>query len=265
MIADLTQFIDEFSVVLSNVHAMCNQAYMNGDYNINLLQLNTNNHYNAFYENVTSQGFFPKISRPTRSFENSHSLIDNIFSNNLCKPHISGILTHHISGHFMNFCIVENKDKKKPISTKYIGVENVNPTSVANFKNCVAKSELIFQLDNNPYADPNHNYSILSSVIEKAKDVHIPKKIKKINVRKHFRNPWMTNELLTLINRKNDLYREWKSTSNDIKYENKKVNFKKFEKIVHDEIKLSQSRYYLNSITAKKRHKKKPGPQLMKL
>ena len=56
----------------------------------------------------------------------------------------------------------------------------------------------------------------------------------------------MTNELLTLINRKNDLYREWKSTSNDIEYENKKENFKTFEKIVHDEIKLSQNRYYLN-------------------
>ena len=208
-------------------------------------------------ENVTSQGFFPKISRPTRSFENSHSLIDNIFSNNLCKPHTSGILTHHISDHFMNFCIVESKTKKKPIPNKYIEVENVNPKSIANFKNFVAKSELISQLDNNPYADPNHNYNILSSVIEKAKDVHIPKKVKKFNVRKHFRNPWMTNELLTLINRKNDLYREWKSTSNDIEYEHKKVNFKTFEKIVHDEIKLAQNRYYLNSFTAKKNDMKK--------
>ena len=32
-------------------------------------------------------------------------------------------------------------------------------------KNCEAKSELISQFDNNPYADPNHNYNILSSVI----------------------------------------------------------------------------------------------------
>ena len=94
----------------------------------------------------------------------------------------------------MNFCIVESETKKKHIPTKYIEVENVNPKSVANFKNS--------QFDNNPYTDPNHNYNILSSVIEKAQDVHILKKIKKINVRKHFRNPWMTNELLTLINRK---------------------------------------------------------------
>ena len=104
----------------------------------------------------------------------------------------------------MNFCIVESKTKKKSIPNKYIEVEKVNPKSIATFKNFVAKSELISQLDNNPYANPNHNYNILLSVIEKAKDVHIPKKIKKINVRKHFRNPLMTNKLFTLISRKND-------------------------------------------------------------
>ena len=83
------------------------------------------------------------------------------------------------------------------------------------------------------------------------KCVKFSKKVKK-NVGKHFKNPWMMNELLTLMNRKNDLYREWKSTSNDIEYENKNVTFKTFEKIVHDEIKMSQSRYYLNSFTANK-------------
>ena len=56
-----------------------------------------------FYESVTAQGFFPKITRPTRPFENSHSLLDNTFTNNLNKPHISGILIHHVSDHFMHF------------------------------------------------------------------------------------------------------------------------------------------------------------------
>ena len=33
----------------------------------------------------------------------------------------------------------------------------------------------------------------------------------------------MTNNLLAHINRKNDMYREWKSTSNNEEYENKKL------------------------------------------
>ena len=74
----------------------------------------------------------------------------------------------------MNFCIVESRTKKNPIPTKYIDVENVNPKSVANFKNCVAKSGLISQFDNNPYADPNHSYNILLSVIEKSQRCAYP-------------------------------------------------------------------------------------------
>ena len=59
-----------------------------------------------FMKNTTAQGFFPKITRPTRPFGNSHKLIDNVFTNNLCKKHTSGILTHQISDNFMTFSIV---------------------------------------------------------------------------------------------------------------------------------------------------------------
>ena len=53
---------------------------INGDYNIDLLRLQNNAHYNTFYESVTAHGFFLKITRPTHYFENSHSLIDNTFN-----------------------------------------------------------------------------------------------------------------------------------------------------------------------------------------
>ena len=65
LVDDLTQFIKEFSITLSNIHAISKQAYINGDFNIDLLQLHTNAQYNTFYDNTTAQGFFPKITRPT--------------------------------------------------------------------------------------------------------------------------------------------------------------------------------------------------------
>ena len=73
LLDDLTQFIEVFSETLSNIHAVSRQAYVNGDCNIDLLQLHTNTHYNAFYENITAQGFFPILTRPTQSFGNSHT------------------------------------------------------------------------------------------------------------------------------------------------------------------------------------------------
>ena len=73
LVVDITQFTDEFSETLAKLHATCKQSYINRDYNIDLLQMHRNNYYNSFYENITSHGFFPKLTRPTRSYDNTHS------------------------------------------------------------------------------------------------------------------------------------------------------------------------------------------------
>ena len=167
LIDDLTQFIAEFSITLSNIYAISKQAYINGDFNIDLLQLHTNTHYNTFYDNITAQGFSPKFTWPTRSVGNSHTLIDNVFANNLCKRHTSGILTHQISDHFIIFSIVNGNIKNDHI--KYVEVQNISSASIANFKNAFGKSDLFSQLDLNHNADPNVDYNILFSSLENAK------------------------------------------------------------------------------------------------
>ena len=73
-----------------------------------------------------------------------------------------------------------------------------------------------------PSANPNVNYNILSDIITTTKANHIPKRKKKNNKRKFKKQPWMTDDLLKLVNRKNDLYRDWKSTSDNVEYERKK-------------------------------------------
>ena len=221
------------------------------------MQLHRNIYYNTFYENVTAQGFFPKLTRPTRSFGNTHTLIDNVFTNNIGKPYISGILTHHVSDHFMSFCVVEGKVKRTKDTPKYIEVENITPLSISNFKAEIGSSDLLSQFDLNPLADPNINYNLLSSTIDQAKTKHIPKKSKKFNKRKHKKEPWMTNNLLVRINRKNDMYREWKSTNNNEEYEIKKINFKTFDNIITEEIKNAKHQYYFDTFTSHKNNIKK--------
>ena len=63
----------------------------------------------------------------------------------------------------------------------------------------------------------------------------------------------MNRELLILINKKNDKYRVWKSTNNDVEYEVKKINFKTFEKIVKDNIRAAKREYYFKTFTSKKK------------
>ena len=62
----------------------------------------------------------------------------------------------------------------------------------------------------------------------------------------------MNRELLTLINKKNDKYRDWKSTNNNVEYEVKKINFKTFERIVKENIRAAKREYYFKTFTAQK-------------
>ena len=75
--------------------------------------------------------------------------------------------------------------------------------------------------------------------------------MKRFNKRKDFKHKWMTNDLLTLINKENDRYRDWKSTTHNIQYETNNF-FLTFEKIVNNEITAAKSLYYFNTFTAQK-------------
>ena len=257
LVADITQFTEEFSETLAKIHANCKQSYINGDYNIDLLQMHRNNYFNSFYENITSQGFFPKLTRPTRSYDNTHTLIDNVLTNNICKPHISGILTYHVSDHFMSFCIVEGKVKRVKDTPKYIEVENITPLSISNFKGAIGNSDILSKFDLDPQADPNITITCYLPQLIKLNRCIFLKKSKKFNKRKHKKEPWMTNDLLVLINKKNDMYRNWKSTVNDEEYENKKVNFKTYDRIVSDGIQNAKHQYYFNTFISQKNNMKK--------
>ena len=78
----------------------------------------------------------------------------------------------------------------------------------------------------------------------------MPKKLKKFNKRKDKREGWMTDELLQLVNTKNDLYVEWKKNSKtlNIYNEKKRRHFRAFDKIVNTQI-LDETKitYYYNT------------------
>ena len=78
------------------------------------------------------------------------------------------------------------------------------------------------------------------------------KRKKKNNTRKFKKQPWMTDDLLKLVNRKNDLYRDWKFTSDNVEYERKKVNFKTYDRIVNRNIRDAKNLYYFNTFTERK-------------
>lgn len=94
----------------------CNKpCYITGDFNIDLLKYNYCNFSTEFFNQFSSSGYTPLISKPTRITKSTATLIDNIFTNNLSKTeHLNGILLNDISDHFPIFTTTEHELQKHP-------------------------------------------------------------------------------------------------------------------------------------------------------
>ena len=109
------------------------------------------------------------ITRPTRLSDDSNTLIDNIFTNNLGKTHIS-------SDHLLNLCILEDTHVCHIKNNMFVEIEKIGKKYINNFRNSVIKSEIISKLDLDPCANANENDEILSQIITESKNKHISKK-----------------------------------------------------------------------------------------
>ena len=134
IVQDVNTFTDEFSLYLSLLKRRKHSSFVYGDFNINLLSLDNKRHVNHSFETVMVKCFFPKITLPTRIQNTSHTLIDNIFSNNIEDglKSKSGILINDISDHKIIFTYEENMSYVEK-NAKYIEIEKQDELSLANF------------------------------------------------------------------------------------------------------------------------------------
>jgi len=70
-----------------------------GDFNINLLNYDSDNSVSEYMDMVSSFSFLPYITAPTRLTPHSKTLIDNIFYNGLVDEAHSGNLITSLSEH----------------------------------------------------------------------------------------------------------------------------------------------------------------------
>ena len=130
--------------------------------------------------------------------------------------------------------MLPNHNVINPVNRNYIEVETIIEKTLGQFKNALTSTNIHEKMNHEEYANPNENYQILINILSKAKEIYMPKTTRRYNKRKDKKEKWMTNELLQQINKKNDMYVDWKNKSTTTEmYNNKKINFKTFEKIVN--------------------------------
>ena len=82
-----------------------------GDFNINLLHYDTDIDVQTFIDTLSSQTFYPTVSKPTRITDYSATLIDNIITNDF-KNHTAGVLITDISDHLPVFVVIDSLREK---------------------------------------------------------------------------------------------------------------------------------------------------------
>ena len=98
--------VEDLSAVLSVIKRESKLCYILGDFNINLLNIDSHLATAEFLETMYAFSYLPLITKPTRVTDHSATLIDNIFTNHKIHSHgFPGIFSTDTSDHFPIFYV----------------------------------------------------------------------------------------------------------------------------------------------------------------
>ena len=173
------------------------EVYLMGDFNINLLNYESNQETADFLNNMHSNSLVPYITLSTRIKPRSKTLIDNILFNEINEAALSGNLVTDISGHHAQFLItskiLENIPNKVTLRKSYKNVNN------ELFKNDLLKTDWE-SLQKTSLDDVNFYFEQFLLKLKNLLDIHAPFKYSK---------RWITNGIANSIRNKSNLYKNY--------------------------------------------------------
>ena len=104
--------------LLTNIQKEEKTSMLMDDFNINLLNAETNINISEFYDNMSSHFFAPNILQPVRFTKNPKTLIDITFQNFIELETFSGNLTSRISDHLPHLLILKDFHRKSTYYNK---------------------------------------------------------------------------------------------------------------------------------------------------
>ena len=242
-----TTFISNLKCKLLKLGKLKNKLIViGGDTNIDLIQHETDIHAQDLTEAMSSGGYAPIISRPTRITDHSATLIDHIYTNTLHSVTSSGIVTLDISDHLGTYANIllknahlnhqpTNYSQKKQHSGDY---RKFSEENLAKFKELIS-NETWSSVETTDGAQSKYDNFI--TTYNKHYDAAFPlvsntgRKKQRVDPK-----PWILPWLEAACARKNDAYHthiKSPTTPNLIKYQ-------KLKKFLTKHIKKAKLKYY---------------------
>ena len=239
-IMDQAEFIHYYLQNLVGKLAKENKpVYLSGDWNFNLLQLSNHKETLDFFETMMSNLFAPSILLPTRVTTTSATLIDNIFTNDIQSDRRSGNLTVSISDHYPSFYIIPIDPVTNKTSQKAKFKRDRKNFSKENFllDFLAIDWDGILNIENNDVNYSTKNFiDKMTSLIDK----HMPLVEITPKENKQLQKPWISEDILNKINRKNKLYKEFQRT----KSIEKQSQFNRLKNDITSQIRKNKKEHY---------------------
>ena len=134
------RFEEHLTNVLGHLNKEDKDTFIIGDFNLNLLKMNSSDYVNDFVTQMYASSFYPLITKPTRITKYTATLIDNIFVNNVSKICKKGIIISDLSDHLPIFCTTnqafetttQTEKNKRIVNKRYINqlkehISKINP------------------------------------------------------------------------------------------------------------------------------------------
>ena len=142
--------------------------YICGDYNIDLLKIETIHSNQEYYNLLCSYGFLPQILQTTTVVENqSPSLIDNIFTNDINDEITGGNIYLTLSEHFSQFISI--KREKIEYKSQYVYIRDYSKFSSESFRD-----DISIQNWNNKYDNINDQFNDSHWRLYECINIHAP-------------------------------------------------------------------------------------------
>jgi len=250
---DLNEFNDHFlNELLGNLSKENKRVFLMGDFNVDLLNIESNSSISKYFDILSSNLYIPHIIYPTRIVSNermnSKTLIDNIFSNSVnYLDGISGNLTFSISDHLAQFLIIPVDYKKNPQNlikykrdTKNFDRENF----ILDMLN-VDWKKIIKTEDNDPNFSFNQFETKLNSIIDK----YMPlKRLTKGEIKQQYK-PWITFGIRNSIKRRDALSKKFIKAKNKEVKQDYHVKYKELRNRIVTLCRVSKKIYFQNFFT----------------
>ena len=105
------------------------KKFVCGDFNINILQHESEDSVRQFLDSMYSLGLYPLISKPTRITRTTATIIDNIFTNDIELKYECGLIIDDSSDHLPIFAMckgtINNEMKNKKVQMRQTKEANI--------------------------------------------------------------------------------------------------------------------------------------------